>query len=47
MIAEYGRCGVSLSEPDSNGYTAIDLAVINKSYKTVKVLAELGERPQA
>ena len=25
----------------------MDLAVINKSYKTVKVLAELGERPQA
>lgn len=35
-----------LSEQDSNGYSPIDLTIINKSYKSMRVLAELGERPQ-
>lgn len=39
VLMQYGRQGASLSEVDSNGYTPIDLAVLNKSYKSVKVLA--------
>ena len=46
VIAEYGRQGVNLSETDSNGFTPIDLAILNKSYKSMRVLAELGEQPQ-
>lgn len=43
---EYGRQGANLSENDSNGFSPIDLTVLNKSYKSMKVLAEFGERPQ-
>jgi hypothetical protein len=46
VIAEYAKEGVNVSEPDSNGYTPIDLTVLNKSYNSMKVLAEIGERPK-
>jgi hypothetical protein len=31
---------------DGNDCTPLDLAVINKSYNSIKILAELGFRPQ-
>lgn len=46
VLSEYAKEGVSISEPDSNGYTPIDLTVLNKSYSSMKVLADLGERPK-
>jgi hypothetical protein len=39
VLTEYARRGANMADPDTNGYTPIDLAVINKSYKSVKVLA--------
>jgi hypothetical protein len=32
---------------DGNNCTPLDLAVINKSYNSIKVLADLGLKPQA
>lgn len=46
VLAEYAKEGVPVNEPDSNGYTPIDLAVLNKSYGSIRVLAELGEKPK-
>lgn len=46
VIAEYAKQGVSISEPDSNGYTPIDLTVLNKCYSSFRVLVDLGERPK-
>ncbi len=42
VIAEYAKEGVSVSEPDSNGYTPVDLTVLNKCYNSLRVLADLG-----
>ena len=46
VIAEYAKEGVNVSEPDSNGYTPIDLTGLTTSYNSMKVLAEIGERPK-
>lgn len=46
MISEFAKQGVSVSEQDSNGFTPIDLTILNKSYNSLRVLAELGERPK-
>jgi hypothetical protein len=35
-----------MNEVDGNGYTPIDVAVVNKSYRSVEVLARLGYRPR-
>ena len=46
VLLEYNRVGVNLAIPDTNGHTAMDLAVLNKSYNSFKVLADLGCRPK-
>lgn len=46
VIAEYAKEGVSVSDPDSNGFTPIDLTILNKSYNSMRVLSDLGERPK-
>lgn len=46
VLLEYNKIGCSLSEPDTNGYTAMDLAVLNKSYNSIRVLGELGYKPR-
>lgn len=46
VISEFAKQGVSVSEQDSNGFTPIDLTILNKSYNSLRVLAELGERPK-
>jgi len=43
---EFYRQGANLSEKDANDFAPIDLAVINKSYGSFKVLTELGFRPK-
>ncbi len=35
-----------MDEPDANGNTPIDMAVLNKNYESVEVLARLGYRPK-
>lgn len=42
VISEYAKEGVSVSEPDSNGLTPIDLTILNKSYNSMRVLTDLG-----
>ena len=46
VLLEYHRVGVNLAIPDTNNHTAMDLAVLNKSYNSFKVLADLGHRPK-
>lgn len=46
VIAEYARQGVNISEPDTNGFTPVDLAILNKSYNSLRVLVNLGEMPK-
>jgi hypothetical protein len=42
VIAEYAKQGISISDPDSNGLTPVDLTVLNKSYNSLRVLTDLG-----
>lgn len=42
VIAEYAKQGISVSDPDSNGLTPVDLTVLNKSYNSLRVLTDLG-----
>lgn len=46
VLAKYAEAGASMNEPDNNGNTPIDLAVLNKCYESVEVLAKLGLRPK-
>lgn len=46
VLMEFYRQGANLSEKDANDFAPIDLAVINKSYNSLKVLAQLGLRPK-
>ena len=46
VLVEYHRTGANLSFVDTNGHSSIDLTVLNKSYKSFKVLADLGFRPK-
>lgn len=46
VLMEFYKQGASLGERDANDFAPIDLAVINKSYNSFKVLVELGFRPK-
>ena len=46
VVAKYAEAGVKMDELDQNGNTPIDIAVTNKSYECVEVLAKLGYRPK-
>jgi hypothetical protein len=46
ILIEFYKQGVNINDKDGNDLAPIDLAVINKSYKSFKVLAELGFRPK-
>jgi hypothetical protein len=46
VLAKYAEAGANMDEPDQNGNTPIDLAVLNKSYESAEVLARLGLRPK-
>lgn len=46
VLAEYARQGSNMNEVDTNGNTPVEIAVNNKSYRSAKVLAELGCQPK-
>lgn len=39
VLTEFYKQGANLNEKDGNDFTPIDLAVINKSYNSIKYLA--------
>jgi ankyrin repeat protein len=46
VLKKYAEAGVFMNEVDANGNTPIDLAIINKCYESVEVLAKFGLRPK-
>lgn len=39
VIAEYAKQGISINDVDSNGFSPMDLTILNKSYSSMRVLA--------
>lgn len=45
VLEEFRKRGIDLTNPDQNGATPIDIAVVNKSYRAYKYLLGLGMLP--
>ena len=46
VLQRFHEAGANVDQADDKGNTPIDMAVINKSYESVEVLARLGFRPK-